>query len=209
MGTMDAPAYLAYVFWHWIAVDGDVAAYEDALKAFQQALLDNAPPGYRRAAVFRHGPAPWLPGHGQHYVDWYITDGSAALDHLNDAAVSAACRRAHDVAAGRAAGGTAGLYRLRQGAVRAAEVQCTTWFSKPAGMSYEVLDARLAERMDGAHSELWSRRMTLGPAPEMCVLAATAIELPEAFGAIRVPMEPVWPGARSPVEQGYLEGAVQ
>ena len=62
MGAMDAPAMLAYVFWHWMRADGDVAAYEDALTAFQQALLDNAPTGYRRAAVFRHAPAPWLPG---------------------------------------------------------------------------------------------------------------------------------------------------
>ncbi|GMQ75913.1 MAG: hypothetical protein BMS9Abin01_1174 [Gammaproteobacteria bacterium] len=209
MGTMSTPADLAYVFWHWIEVDTDVAAYEDALTAFQQALLDNAPPGYRRAAVFRHGPAPWLPGRGPHYVDWYVTDGSAALDPLNDAALSAACRAAHDAAAGRAAGGTAGLYRLRQGAARAAEVHCATWFSKPAGMSYEALDENLAERMHGAHAELWSRRMTLGPAPELCVLASSAIELPEAFGAIGVPMQPVWPGARSRVEQGDLEGALQ
>ena len=209
MGTMDVPAYLAYVFWHWIEVDSDVAAYEDALKAFQQALLDNAPPGYRRAAVFRHGPAPWLPGPGPHYVDWYVTDGSAALDPLNDAAVSAACRAAHDAAARRAVGGTAGLYRLCQGVVRAADVHCATWFAKPAGMGYETLDAHLAECMVGARAELWSRRMTLGPAPEMCVLAATAIELPEAFGAINVPMEPLWPGARSLVEQGDLEDVIQ
>ncbi len=207
MGNMGTPADLAYVFWHWIEADTDVAAYEDALTAFQNALLDNAPQGYRRAAVFRQGSAPWLPGRGPHYVDWYVTDGSAALDPLNDAAVSAACRAAHDTAAAGAAGGTAGLYRLRQGAVRAAEVHCATWFSKPGGMSYESLDADLAERMDGDHAELWRRRMTLGPAPEMCVLASSAIELPEAFGAIGVTMQPVWPGARSRVGQVDLEGA--
>jgi len=209
MDAMDPPAILAYVFWHWIHADGDVAAYEDALKAFQQALLDNAPTGYRRAAVFRHAPAPWLPGQGPHYMDWYVSEGSAALDPLNDAAVSAACLTAHDAAAGRARGGTAGLYRLRHGVVRAADVRCATWFSKPAGMAYETLDARLAECMDGARAELWSRRMTLGPAPEMCLLAARSIELPEAFGAINVPMEPLWPGARSLVEQGDLEDVIQ
>ena len=67
---MDAPGMLAYVFWHWMYGDGDVAAYEDALRAFQQALLDNAPTGYHRAAVFRHGPASWLPGQGPHSMDW-------------------------------------------------------------------------------------------------------------------------------------------
>jgi hypothetical protein len=209
MGAMDPPAILAYVFWHWMHTDGDVAAYEDALKAFQQALLDNAPPGYRRAAVYRHAPAPWLPGQGPHYMDWYVSEGSAALDPLNDAAVSAACLTAHDAAAGRAQGGTAGLYRLRQGMVRAADVHCATWFSKPAGTGYETLDARLAECMDGARAELWSRRMTLGPAPEMCVLAATTIELPEAFGAVSVPLEPLWPALPSPLAQGDLEDVIQ
>ena len=209
MGAMDAPATLAYVFWHWKRGDGDVAAYEDALQAFQQALLDNAPTGYRRAAVFRHAPAPWLPGQGRHYMDWYVTDGSAALDPLNDAAVSAACLTAHDAAAGRAQGGTAGLYRLRHGVVQANHVHCATWFSKPAGMPYETLDACLAERLDGARAELWSRRMALGPAPEMCVLSATAIELPAAFGAISVPMEPLWPVMASALEQGDLEDVIQ
>ncbi len=51
--------------------------------------------------------------------------------------------------------------------------------------------------------------MTLGPAPEMCVLAAAALELPEAFGAISVPMEPLRTGARSPVEQDNLEDVTQ
>ena len=206
---MEAPSCLAYVFWHWIQADADVAAYEDALRAFQQTLLDNAPPGYRRAAVFRHGPAPWLPDPGMHYVDWYLTDGSAALDPLNDGAVSATCRAAHDAAAGRAAGGTAGLYQLRQGAVRASEVCCATWFSKPEGMTYGALDEDLAARMQGVRSELWSRRMTLGPTPEMCVLATTAVELPAAYQAFSVAMEPVWPGARNTVEQGDLEDALQ
>ena len=209
MRGMEAPCCLAYVFWHWIQPDADVAAYEDALRAVQQTLLDNAPPGYRRASVFRHGPAAWLPEPGSHYVDWYLTDGSAALDPLNDGAVSPACRAAHDAAAARAAGGTAGLYQLRQGAVRASEVRCATWFSKPEGMDYEALDEAMAATMRGGRSELWSRRMTLGPTPEMCVLAAAAVELPQAYGAFSVPMEPVWPGARNTVGQGDLEDVLQ
>ena len=35
--------------------------------------------------------------------------------------------------------------------------------------------------------------MTLGPTPEMCVLAPVAISLPAEFNAIHVAMEPVWP----------------
>ena len=62
MAVMQAPNYLAYVFWHWLRAGGDVAAYEDALAAFQHTLQANAPPGYRGAAVFRHDAAPWLSG---------------------------------------------------------------------------------------------------------------------------------------------------
>jgi hypothetical protein len=76
-------------------------------------------------------------------------------------------------------------------------------------MGYETLDACLAECTDGARAELWGRRMTLGPAPEMCVLAAGAVELPEAFGAVSVPLELLWPGARIPLEQGDLEDVTQ
>ena len=142
-------------------------------------------------------------------MDWYLGDGSAALDPLNDAAVSAACRAVHDVAAGAAAGGTAGLYRLRQGVVQTPEVRCATWFSKPTGMSYEALDACLAECTDGTPSQCWSRFMTLGPTPEMCVLAPAAISLPTEFDAVHVPMEQLWPLAPSPLERDPTEGDFQ
>ena len=200
---------LAYVFWHWMRVGGDVVGYEDALAGFQEVLLADAPAGYRGAMVFRQAPAAWLPGRGPHYVDWYLTDGSAALDPLNDAAVSAACRGVHDAAAVGAAGGTAGLYGLRQGVVPAARVRCATWFSKPAGMSYEALDALVAERMDGACGQLWSRRMTLGPTPEMCVLAPEAISLPDAFNAVSVSMELVWPLSPSSLRKGDKKEAAR
>lgn len=193
---------LAYVFWHWIEAGADSDAYEDALKAFQQTLLANRSPGYQRALVFRHGPAPWLPGEGHYYVDWYLIDGSAALDPLNEAAVSAACRDAHDAAAVRASGGTAGLYALRQGSVRPAEVRWATWFSKPAGVSYASLDTALDAQTAGLRTLLWSRRMTLGPTPELCLLAAAAIELPKAYQARSVPMELVWPGPGEMAAEG-------
>jgi hypothetical protein len=134
---------------------------------------------------------------------------SAPLDPLNDAAVSAACRAAHDVAAGAAAGGTAGLYRLRQGEVQTAEVRCATWFSKPAGMSYEALDACLAECTDGTPSQCWSRFMTLGPTPEMCVLAPAAVSLPAEFDAINVPMEALWPLGPSALERDPSQAILQ
>lgn len=206
---MKSPDCLAYVFWHWLRAGHDVGGYEQSLAAFQEVLMTNAPPGFRRAAVFRHGPAAWLPGDGPHYVDWYLVDDSAALDPLNDGAISAVCLAAHDAAAERAAGGTAGLYGLRQGVVRAAAVHSATWFSKPAGMPYAELDGLLGEAMEAGSAQLWSRRMTLGPTPEMCVLAAAGVPLPEEFGAVHVPMELVWSPAQNDAEESDTEDAFQ
>lgn len=201
---MDSPASLAYVFWHWPRSDVEIAAYEAALHTFQQTLQAHAPPGYRRAAVFRHAAAPWLTGPGPHYVDWYAIDGSAALDPLDAAAVSAACAGAHDAAAARAAGGTAGLYRLRQGSITAADVRHATWFAKPEGMSYEALDAYIAGRIHERRAQLWSRRMTLGPAPEMCLLTASTLALPEVGETVEVSMQPIWPGHAAGVRRGNV-----
>ena len=194
---MSAPATIAYVFWHWVHDPAPARDYESRLEAFQESLLANAPPGYRRAAVFRHAPAPWLPDDACRYADWYLVDGGAALDALNEAAVSPACRAAHDAAARRAAGGTAGLYTLRGGVLRAGEIRIATWFSKPAGMGFEALDACVAECAQARPYELWRRRMVLGPTPEMCVLAAAPVELPEACAAIHVALEPLWPKTRA------------
>lgn len=197
MAPMSPPTCLAYVFWHWMRAGDSVSDYEAALAAFQRTLAANAPPGLRRVAVFRHGPAPWLPEAGPHYVDWYLVEDSAALDPLNDGAISSACRAAHDDAAARAAGGIAGLYGLRQGAIGVSAITHATWFSKPAGISYEDLDRRVAAALGAAPGVLWSRRMTLGPTPEMCVLAGGACALPRAFDPVQVPMELLWPQAGS------------
>ena len=108
----------------------------------------------------------------------------------------------HDAAAARAAGGTAGLYRLRWGALPSVEVSHATWFSKPAGMSYEALDENLSGLVQGLPAELWSRRMTLGPAPELCLLSASTVQLPDAYAAFHVVMEPLWGEAQSMLARG-------
>lgn len=190
---MSPPATLAYVFWHWMGPDQSVGEYEDALRAFQEVLAANAPEGFRRAAVYRQGSLPWLPQAGAGYVDWYVIDGSAAMDPLNDAAISAACRATHDAAAARAVAGTAGLYGLRAGAAAARQVDRAAWFPKPAGMTYEALDALLSESRGEGAVLLWSRRMTLGPGPEFCLLGAAPLAIPDALDALEVPMTLVWP----------------
>src|SRR5271157_5971651 len=102
---------LAYAFWHWPQPDVTPQAYGDALIAFHVALSDHAPAGFLASAVFRASPVPWMGAPDGGYLDWYLLSDSAALDGLNEAAVSPACGGAHDRAARLAAGGTAALYQ--------------------------------------------------------------------------------------------------
>src|SRR5438270_6817565 len=96
---------LAYVFWHWPARDVTAAEYEHLQRAFHAALAQARPDGFRRSIVFRVDvSAPWLGG-SPAYADWYLVDGSAALDPLNVAAVSGVrenphAQPAHAMAAG-------------------------------------------------------------------------------------------------------------
>lgn len=186
---------LAYVFWHTPAPSAATAEYERSLIAFQQSLLRLRPPAFQRAVVFRIQGAPWIGEGGPAYEERYLLDGSHALDVLNWAAVSSACREAHDQAARQAGEGTAGLYRLREEGGDPAGMRFAAWFSKPAGWSYESLYARVAELTAGRQTALWTRQMVLGPAPELCLQAATPPSLPDGLAARVIPLQPVWPTA--------------
>jgi hypothetical protein len=181
---------LAYVFWHWPSPGADRAEYELRQRAFHAALRDAPSPGFQRSFTQAISSAPWANTGRDAYEDWYVIDGSAALDPLNDAAVSAP----HERAARDAAGGTAGLYRLRCGAAsREARIAC--WFDKPPGLGYaELLDlARAACERDDVG--LWIRQMTLGPAPECCLLGAGSDALPPALRGRDMALRRVWPAA--------------
>jgi hypothetical protein len=181
---------LAYVFWHWKQAAVERADYEAVLGRFHAALRDTPPPGFRRSWVWRVDGAPWLPG-GAGYEDWYVLDGSAALDTLNDAAVTASRREAHDHAARLVAGGTAGLYRLRAGEPLP-DAARGIWFAKPEGLSYPALWAACGEMMEGRRFALWGRQMVLGTAPELCLHAPEPIALP-GYATTVVPLTRVWP----------------
>jgi hypothetical protein len=181
---------LAYVFWHWKQAAVEREEYERVLGRFHTALRDAPSPGFLRSWVWRIEGAPWIPG-GAGYEDWYLVDGSAALDPLNDAAVTASRQGAHDHAARLAAGGAGGLYRLRVGeplpdAARA------IWFAKPAGQSYPALWAACGELMEGRRFALWGRQMVLGTAPEFCLHALEPIALP-GYATTAVALARVWP----------------
>jgi hypothetical protein len=151
---------LAYVFWH--SASGDVAAYEERLRAFHDVI--GVP-----SAWFRVSGLPWIPG-GDGYEDWYLVEDWAALGALQDRAVSGARRELHDAAAAGTAWGTAGLYALRRGEPILRTVRFAAWRSKPAGLGYACFEPSLP----GA--AVWQRQMTLGPSPEYALHDVEPVE---------------------------------
>ena len=183
---------LAYVFWHWRREGVAPAAYEALQRRFH-AALEAAPPdgflGSRSAAITG---APWAADGGEAYEDWYLLEGSAALDPLNAAAVSASRQAPHDAAAAAAQGGTAGIYVLRLGAA-SDPPRAAAWFAKPSGMSYGALYGALAPVVEAEGGALWGRQMTLGPTPEFCLHAARPATLPAPLVPLVHPCKSIWP----------------
>jgi hypothetical protein len=159
---------LAYVFSHRPAHGEDVDAYEKALRRFHAELAQAKPSGFVESTTYRFEDG---------YADWYLVESSAALDVLNDAAVSGARAAAHDAAARMAAGGTGKLLSLAQGE---ADLGATheAGFAKPSGMPYPSLYAMLAPHTQRPGVALWRRMMVLGPPPEFCLVSREPLELP-------------------------------
>lgn len=183
---------LAYLFWHWRRPEVAAAEYEALQRRFHAALAAAPPPGFARSEVAALEGAPWANGGGAAYEDRYLVEGSAALDPLNDAAISAGRRLPHDAAAAVALGGAGGLYRLRLGSPRRLPA-VEYWFPKPEGMPYAEMWRSLEPVAAVAEAAVWGRQMVLGPAPEVCVQAAREVPLPPGFDALRIALRPVWP----------------
>lgn len=181
---------LAYVFWHWPQAGIDRDAYVEHLIAFQQTLAANKPEGFRQSVVFRIRGASWLNTQGEVYEEWYLLDDSAAMDRLNDGAVSGACLEPHNRVARDAADGTGGLYRFRAGDEELAQSRFATWLSKPSGVSYKEFYAGLETITSQPGVGLWGRQMTLGPTTEFCIHSPTLIEIPSTQS---MELELVWP----------------
>ena len=146
---------LAYLFWHRPAAEIDTGEYEEDLRAFHAAMENES-------ACFRLGGLPFDPHPG--YEDWYLVDDWAALGDLNDAAVDAVRRAAHDRAAAGAAVGWGGLYALVRGPADIPDG--TEWHDKPRLVPTPTFLADLPE------TTIWRRQLVLGPAPEFCVAVA-------------------------------------
>jgi len=162
---------LAYVFSHRPADGIDVAGYEVALKRFHASLAGSPPAGFLRSSTFRTG---------DRYSDWYLVQSSAALDFLNEAAVSGARTQPHDAAARMAVDFAGKLYGLSAGEPLS-DPGYEIRFSKPAGMGYADLYERMKQYTIGPGASLWRRMMVLGPPPEFCIIAPMELELPPEF----------------------------
>ena len=179
---------LAYVFWHWPQPSVDTAGYVAHLEAFHQTLAANRPPGFQRSVVFGIEDADWLETRGPAYEEWYLMDGSAAMDPLNDAAVSGVCEVPHNLVAREAAGGTGGLYRLRAGEEDLGEARFAIWLSKPDGVTYRDFFETLSSLTARSSVALWGRQMTLGPTTEFCLHSQTPIQLPPGYTGRQIPL---------------------
>jgi hypothetical protein len=172
---------LAYVFSHRPAGGVDVADYEAALQRFHATLAGGRPLGFISSSTFRVGDG---------YSDWYLVESSAALDVLNEAAVSGARTRVHDAAARMAVDGVGKLLSLAGGEPSAGpgfEIR----FSKPKGMAYADLYERMQPIASRPGSSLWRRMMVLGPPPEFYLVSSSEIELPSEFRPQVLRREPI------------------
>jgi hypothetical protein len=175
-------ATLGYVFWHSPASASP--SYQADLLAFHASLAANPPTGFVRSEAFGLAGASWLDDAEGSYEDWYLVSDWAAIGELNQAAVATAHLASHDRVAHQAAGGAGAIYGLFAGGERAGS-EVRMWFAKPAGWSYRRLDEALAPALDDGGS-LWRRQLVLGPAPEFCLRAERAVDLPDGIDGERI-----------------------
>jgi hypothetical protein len=151
---------LAYVFWHRPRRDTDLAAYENAQRAFHSSLETPS-------ASFRVAELPFGDGESG-YEDWYLVEGWEGLGELNRTAVDSARLHVHDHAAADSANGWGGVYSLVRGP--ASILDGVAWLQKPRGESSGSFIASLPG------TTVWQRQMVLGPGPEFCVAVPKSVD---------------------------------
>jgi hypothetical protein len=180
---------LAYVFWHWPKSGVSPETYEAKLKSFHNRLNASRPSGLFRAMSYRASTIPWGPQSGQVYEDWYVVRDFAALEVLNDAAVSGEVRGSHDSIAHEYLKGAGGVYKLINGNLDRDQVKFATWIEKTIGPSYESYYEELNRILGNHATDLWRRQLVLGPSPQFVVHSVDMVKLPDSFKPMTVMME--------------------
>lgn len=159
---------IAYLFFHDHSSQADVAQYEEGLRRFHASLAAAGVPGFVESRTYRVGTQ---------YCDWYVVTSSAALDPLNDAAVSGRRSAPHAAVAREAVDFAGKLLKLAAGEYDAGATT-EIRFSKPGGTTYADLYRNLEPFTSTPGVSLWRRMMVLGPPPEFCLLAKSDVTLP-------------------------------
>lgn len=157
-----------YLFWHQPHPSVDREGYEQALARFHRSLAEQSPPGFRGSASYRIPETPWL-GDQHGYEDWYLLDGSWALDPLNEIAVAGPMIPSHTAVAGQMETGFGGLYALLWGAADLPERRTEVWLTRPRGIQAKSALEPFRHAYPGL--ACWRRQMVLGPAPEFLLTA--------------------------------------
>ena len=132
---------------------------------FQNDLAGSKPPGFIGATSFQIEAVPWLsdlPG----YEDWYLLDGTWAMDPLNAFAISDHVQAPHDSVAAMMEQGHGGLYGHAGGESMPAPRSTIHWLTRPRGIQWQP--AIEAVRGSCPQAKAWRRQMVLGPAAEFC-----------------------------------------
>jgi hypothetical protein len=162
---------LAYLFSHRPGPGVEASGYEDALRDFHAVLASTPPRGFVSSLTYRIGDG---------YTDWYLLEDSAAMDALNEAAVTGSRTSSHHSLARMAVDGVGKLLSLVAGTHDAAAL-CEMRLAKPAGTAYPDLYASLQQVTGANGTGLWRRMMVLGPPPEFCLTAPAPVELPASL----------------------------
>ncbi len=183
---------LAYVLWHWCSAGTDAKTYEELSLDFHRAVRDGRPAGFQGSALYSSKGALWTPAAAHVYEDWYLFEGSWALDDFNLFAVADARRIPHRRIAEATAGFVAGLYGLQRGTPRLADTrQLASFLSKPLELPFEDYYSRLTPWTERPGVMLWRRHLVLAPGTQFVLVGPTDLDPPSEFVTTIVELDPV------------------
>jgi hypothetical protein len=200
---MTAAGPLVYVFWHWARPSIGREEYEAHQRTFHETFAAHPPDGFVGSSSSMVSGAPWANAGSLAYEDRYVLRDAAALDTLDESVANPPHLEAHRNAAKGAAGGAAGLYRVRLGAPLAGP-RHAAWFAKGEGVVYDDFLALMDPLVREGEAVLYMRRMVLGPTPEFCLQSVAPVTLPSSLRRVELLLHPVW---LAPNRQNTTAGA--